>query len=643
MVESARLSHGVFSTRYGHTISGLLEVTSRKPSPTETELEVGLSSSAANMNLSFPLGGKGGVMVMGKVTYWDPFVALMKLFLEEARFVTGAPYIRSGAFAGNYRFTNTFELSMNGFIGGDGVGASYKNESEGLGGGTNKTDIHFNYGNTLGFFLTGITWNPLPSMVLKANGGIGFGLSEIDGGIYNQVTVFQYPQGMYPIDQDQLVSEDNLSSQYQGRVDLDWDVGKGFLLAFGVQELYSQWNLEDYQKGISEVRVNSSDATVGGMPIPGSDFVDYVNLPIEISYDVENKGLTTSAYTLLEYKSPQQRFGFEAGVRLDHLYFMGRDFTIQTLPILNPRLNLDFTLLSGKGVFDSITATVGSGFFSSMTDNIAFIQSSNGIDDLEMKQNRAWTSVVGTKLDFVGGYSFNIEGYYKYVFNNAYTTTINDLDEGTRSPDFLFDGEGRVWGFDFMLQKLTSRFWDGWLSYTFTYARYRRPQSTIYTKDWYYPSFHRFHNMNIVLNLKPWKHVNIALRLGLASGQMELIPGAIEEYQVAMFDNDLNPVLDEDGLPVIIKKYRRSSTYDENSRTPWSIPIDVKFSFYFFNRKGKGQGEFYVAAENLASLFYKPLRGSTFNSYTGEVNSGSNMATYDMPFPMPSIGFTWRY
>jgi hypothetical protein len=149
--------------------------------------------------------------------------------------------------------------------------------------------------------------------------------------------------------------------------------------------------------------------------------------------------------------------------------------------------------------------------------------------------------------------------------------------------------------------------------------------------------------MNLVLNLKPWKHVHIALRFGLASGRMESVRGAIEPYQVAMFGENGKPVMDENDEPVIIRKYRRKAIYDENNRTPWAIPFDVKFSFYFFNRKGKGQGEFYVAIENLASLFYKPLRGTTFNSYTGEENSGSSNATYDMPFPMPSVGFTWRY
>ncbi|MCL1930243.1 MAG: Plug domain-containing protein, partial [Treponema sp.] len=56
MVSSARLSHGVFSSRYGHTVSGLLEIASKSPSATEVELETSISTSAVSFNLSYPLG-----------------------------------------------------------------------------------------------------------------------------------------------------------------------------------------------------------------------------------------------------------------------------------------------------------------------------------------------------------------------------------------------------------------------------------------------------------------------------------------------------------------------------------------------------------------------------------------------------------
>jgi hypothetical protein len=124
MVESAQLSHGVFSTRHGHTTSGLLDITSKKPSPTETEFELGASSSAASFNVSLPFAGMGGVLLMGRVTYYDPIVWLAKLLLnaygksrsateeqmEELNDLQVAPYIRSGTIIGNYRFTDTLEL-----------------------------------------------------------------------------------------------------------------------------------------------------------------------------------------------------------------------------------------------------------------------------------------------------------------------------------------------------------------------------------------------------------------------------------------------------------------------------------------------------------------------------------------------------
>ncbi|MDR3334972.1 MAG: TonB-dependent receptor plug domain-containing protein [Treponema sp.] len=653
MVQSAQLSHGVFSARYGHTISGLLEVSSRKPSFTETELELGVSSSAASLNLSIPLASKGGLMLMGKVTYWDPFVWVAQQLstvvddetLDQINAVSIAPYIRSTAFSADYRFTPTLEWTMSGFIGGDGVGAAYQNEGYTEDGLYNRTDMDFGWNNSLGFLITGLTLNPLPSMVFKTTLGAGFLKARLNGDIYYNVHVpysedFLKQYGpllgdgvtKYSLEQDQLIGITNTTGNYQGRADLDWDLGKGFLAAFGLQELYSRWKLEDNIHGIAEIKTPFT--------FPGSDItIPYINYPVDYTVDVNNQGLTSSAYTVLEYTTPGKRFGAEAGLRLDHVYFIGDDFTIQTVPAFNPRINLDFGVLQNKGILDSLTATIGTGLFSSMTDNISQIQSSNGIGDFEMKQNRSWTSVVGTKLDFLEGYSFNIEGYFKYVFDRAYTISSTDSESQTSSSDYLFDGEGRIWGFDLMLQKLESRYWDGWLSYSFNYARYRNPQALITVgKDeteegiWFYPSFHRFHNLNLVLNIKPIKQFNIAVRLGLASGRPKAVVGEIKPYAVL--------VMPENN---IIQKYKRDAYYSDTERTTWSIPLDLKFSWFFFNSKGKGQGEIYVAVENLMSLLYKARANTSFNSYTGEEDTGSNAAIYELPVPMPSVGFKWTY
>jgi hypothetical protein len=683
MVSSARLSHGVFSTRYGHTISGLLEVSSKTPSPTETELEAAIGSSAASLNLSFPLAGKGGVLFMGKVTYWDTLVwagkGLSRAMPDNETLglinsVSIAPYIRSAALSANYRFTGNLEMKANGFFGSDGVGAAYRNvyDDEEIQGSMN---MDFEFRNYQGFFITGLTFNPIPSMVLKGTAGGGVIQTYADGLIDNRVTI-RYNQEFIDLikgetgielSPDQPYTAPNVNANIdtnmtvanaQGRLDLDWDLGRGFLAAAGAQELYSLWKQREDIDLFLETPIASLPPAIKGL-LPDSLF-PIKNIPsaalirpMGYQGDVRNQGFTTSGYGLVEYTSPNQRFGTELGLRVDHLYFLGRDFSVQTLPALNPRLNIDFGILENRGVIDSLTVTAGTGLFSSINETISFIEKNSGIDDFDMKMNRSWTSVIGTKVDFEQGYSFNIEGYYKRVFDRAYVSA-DTTASNTIIRTFAFDGVGNVWGFDLQLKKFEARHWDGWISYSFNWAKYMDPQegdqglsmgsTESMDSRWYYPSFHRFHNFNLVLNIKPVRLLNIAVRFGFASGRVtNKVSDEIYPYPVQEVDENYQPVVDESGNPVIIQKYRRDSWYDENERTAWSLPLDVKVSFFLFDYKGRVQTEIYIGAENLLAMIYRPQGNTSFNAYTGTVDTGSNSASYGLPIPMVSFGFKWSY
>jgi hypothetical protein len=94
--------------------------------------------------------------------------------------------------------------------------------------------------------------------------------------------------------------------------------------------------------------------------------------------------------------------------------------------------------------------------------------------------------------------------------------------------------------------------------------------------------------------------------------------------------------------PMVITRYRRDSYYDDNTRTTWSIPWDLKFSYYF-SSNNKVLTEIYLAVENLMSLFYVSKANTSFNSYTGEEDTGSDSAIYEMPIPMVSFGFRWSF
>ena len=215
-------------------------------------------------------------------------------------------------------------------------------------------------------------------------------------------------------------------------------------------------------------------------------------------------------------------------------------------------------------------------------------------------------------------------------------------------PAIHFDGLGHVGGFDLQLQRMESRYWDGWISYTFTYAKYKNPVIGEHGVDmmsidggggeWVFPSFHRFHNANLVFNIKPLRWLNITTRFGFASGTPSTKRVYDDPYSYPVI------VFDEDGIE-IVQKYARNST-STPSRSSWSLPWDIKVSFFLNNRKGKSGMEVYIAAENLTSLFYKPGEETTrLNEYTGKLDTvstgGSGM--FDFPIPMFSFGFKWRY
>jgi hypothetical protein len=559
-------------------------------------------------------------MAMGKVTYWDPFVALAKLAargapeLEMINSVTTAPYIRDFSITGNYRFSTDLELTATGFFGSDGVGAEYNNKIK-QDGNTRDVDLVFDWMNFRAFLIPGITWSPRRDMLFR--GSFGAGLYKTD--MIADITIQQAPDPALPemiwlpeSDQDYMDYMTNMDFDgkmtdttltYQGRADFDWAPRERFIFAAGVQELYTQWIKNEKLR-----RYYAFDERLKWQGRPAVDQVD-------LSVNVENQGVSSSAYTLLEYQGLDQKFDAELGLRMDHFYFIGRDFTIQTVPVLNPRLNLDFDILKNRGSSDApfslnaLTLTVGTGLFSSMNDTVSIIDISNTIADFELKPNRSWTSLAGVKIDFAEKLIFNFEVYYKLVFDRAYRV-ITTYDAGYGNvrtvPDYKFNGKGRIVGFDFILQKLESRYWDGWLSYSFTWARYRNPdQYSDPGNDWYYPYFHRYHNLNLVLNLKPSPSFHIGTRFGFASGTP---------------DSD-----------------------DNDERTGFSWPVDVKFSFFRFNPRGKVNTEIYLGIENLQALVYDAVWIARANGYTGEEDPSEYKPVYELPIPMVSFGFKWRY
>jgi len=688
MVQSAQLSHGVFSTRHGHTISGLLDIRTKNPSPTEVEFEVGASSSAASFGLSFPLMGRGGILFMGRVTYYDPIIALAQQLsrfydrLDAVNFIRVAPYIRSGTITGSYRISDRLEFGGTAFWGMDGVGVYFddNNIDNSASGATrgNHISADLDFINYQGFLTNRLLWNPRNDMLLRFTIGLGYMNTVIDGemrtdfderfSITNPWWISLYKllgveQSFRHSTRDHIQQSDTMFN-VQGRVDFDWELRDGVVLAAGVQEKFSRFRQTGVQQGrwqrwlgnfSQEERERifyflgvAPDATLGdGRPLrPYLERSLMVSIPVTYEPNAQNMVFTTSGYVLVEYHTPGRRLGAEVGLRVDHYYVIGRGFSLGTMPALNPRINLDFNVFRNRWIIESMNIAVGTGLFSSMNNAIFVAEQHFNIE--ELRPNRSWSSVLGTRLDFPDGISLNIEAYYRHIFDRMYIP-ISFSPEGEPIVRPNFDGQGRVWGIDLMLRRMQSRRLDGWLSYSFNWTRLLDPDGGGATMGmsggtragWHFPSYHRFHNLNLVLNIRPAPRFNIYTRFGLASG-MQLarrVGDAPQSFPVYVF----NP--DAPNESYFIIRYFWPSRLDENNRTSPSLPMDVKFSIFGRNSRGRGMArwEVYAAVENVLGLLSSQLglsQGNAgFDQFTGQANQGVHAATYQIPIPIPSFGF----
>jgi hypothetical protein len=71
--------------------------------------------------------------------------------------------------------------------------------------------------------------------------------------------------------------------------------------------------------------------------------------------------------------------------------------------------------------------------------------------------------------------------------------------------------------------------------------------------------------------------------------------------------------------------------------------VDLKFSFFRYNPRGKVNTEIYLGIENLQALVYDAVWIARVNGYTGEEDPGEYTPVYDLPVPMISFGFKWSY
>jgi len=263
-----------------------------------------------------------------------------------------------------------------------------------------------------------------------------------------------------------------------------------------------------------------------------------------------------------------------------------------------------------------------------------------GIDNFEMSMPKTLMSIIGWETILPLSMRFKIESYYKYMFDRFY---YNEKQDENSNIDIKvhMDGLGHAAGFDILLQKKTSRYLDGLLSYSFIFAHYLDPEDdgmenpTGIRGKWYYPPFHRFHTLNFVLNIKPFNWMTLTTQTCFASGQPRRKYGEAEMLPVQ--------VENKDGSTVLAEMYLRDSEYSDTLRNWISLPLDVKLSFHNYYTNSKIRWEAYIAVEDTLSYLLQkisPKNSTAINSFTGKETS---VPSADFSFIMPSLGFKITY
>ena len=256
-----------------------------------------------------------------------------------------------------------------------------------------------------------------------------------------------------------------------------------------------------------------------------------------------------------------------------------------------------------------------------------------------MEPEKSLTTVLGWDTHLPLDFHFKIEGYYKYIFDRLYVNLEEDSGSEALNPLIKTDGIGHVVGGDLLLERKTSRYFDGMLSYSFVYGKYYNPDTgeNEFANDddprgeWYFPAFHRFHNLNLLLNIKPLKWFTFMSKLSFATGT----PRKDWEDEKSMY-----PAMVEGELAEF---YNRGSIYSSTLRMNWVLALDLKLSFHSFKPNSKIEWEFYIGIENVLA----PLMSAILPSDSVDLDKW-NGEEKDVPaaglnFPTPSIGFKLSY
>lgn len=654
VIDTVKLSAGIFPVKYGQATSGLMEVTTVNPTQ-GLRWEFSQSTSTLEGYVQVPFGAQSGLFVGTRLTNYDLVFALTGQFLEDQGVTfSRIPFIYDGYLRWYSRPTPGTEWFVNGFAGTDGIGLAaidpdVDESSEIL------NTFDFAWINYDAWGSVGVQQLLGDRLLLHAVGGYEFVKNTVDAEFtergtrsYSEEFVeevqtneefavyrpFVTAGGDYSIDLPNGFYNSNILHHTQGRLDLDYQIEDDILQTGGGAFLA----INEYDARAS-FWVTDEDDESG----------QFTNRLLTIDQGVpSNRAITSFAYANYEWNPRPGELTADLGLRGDHWILYSRNGSLNTVPALGPRALVRYTREPHQRWIEEMSFSGGSGIFTAVPFDASLIDEDWELGDFSVQAPKSFMTLAGWEARFVEGVRFKIEAYYKYLYDRYYINFVeveNDTEEIEVVPRLRTDGIGHAGGFDLLLDRRTSRWVDGMLSYSFIYARYKNPTSDDTDENpseprerWYYPSFHRFHTLNALINLKPRDWLTVTTTITFASGDLSPSYGEKEIVPTFVVDNregvDLN----------VMETYEREQFYNDDNRNGWVLPVDIRASIHNYRDGSKVYREFYVGVEDvLAPLINRISPDSDTvetDKYTGEDTRGADQ---DASFPIISVGFRLSY
>ena len=644
MVESVKLSNGIFSAKYGRASGGILEATTIKPDFENFHLNAGISTASADLFAQIPFGKKVGGMIIGThLTFLEPFIALYKATGDTSLdMLKRPPYIRDLFLKTNFKPKPELDIAFTGFFGSDGLSVD-QTETKGFYSTNGKMDYDIYQ------VLAGLNIKYLKSDKLLFRGSLSYNgmfedmkMSSTEYGkiYYNDDFIKKYG-GRFPsvkagayYDLPYLKNDGNEkidAHMLTGRFDTELQLSEKNHLAFGVDECMTTTKIKELQDRYTDI--GDGDARLFKKTKWASDITG-------------NNILGNAAYLSWNYGKEKDLVQTEIGVRFEHmnLFNTSDNFCLNFVPDVCPRASITLTPFKDKGILDKASFTAGSGLFTSTPRDIMLITKSMGIKDFDMRQNRAIFAVLGANAVLTNGWSFKLETYYKNYLSRIYSYNVSTEASGYKDSTMYYkdNGKGHIFGVDAMIEKKVGDKWDGYISYSFVYSRLKNPSvvgkndhvesmSNAPLDEWFYPSYHRFHTLNIVSNWRFGRGWTFTVKGTLATGAPKQKIGDTSCYAAVMDDG------------TIVQRYSRSSVYSDTLRTQISCPVDLRISYQWKTHSDKFKWEFYFALQDIFVNLYSPKGEKSFNSYTGEPSEKAESADFSIGVPIPSLGIKMNF